>query len=339
MTFAYPWVLSALLPALALIAYFLFFQKQPGVILPSLPASSKRKRRLQLVAPLFSGILISLALLLLITALARPRRGDEKLILRNNGIDIIMALDLSGSMQAYDLPKNITTGRELAQALESGKLKNRLESAKNELAVFIKKRPNDRIGLIGFADYAYNFSPPTLDHELLLQSLNMLEYGIIGDATGLASPIASAVKRLDKSPSPRRVLVLFTDGVNTAQHRLTPQQTALLAKEKNVIIYTVGIGGKRAIVINNGFVQDYTNNFDEKMLREIAESTGGKYFHAADQSGLNQVMQEINQLEKTDFEHPRYVEYHEYAPLLALIALAMLMLAVVSKNTIEKTLP
>ena len=338
-SFAYPWMFFCLLPALALIFYYIFYKKQPGVFLPQALPPTGKKRVLRPVAPIVSATLTSLALLLLIVALARPRRGDEKLILRNNGIDMIMAIDLSGSMQAYDLPGNITTRSDLVDALENQTLKNRLESAKKELTEFVKKRPNDRIGLIGFADTAYNFAPPTLDHYLLINSLANLTPGIIGDGTGLASPIASAVKRLEKSPSPRRVLVLFTDGVNTVNNRLTPQQTALLAKEKNIIIYTVGIGGSRSITIINGMVQSYNNSFDEKTLREIAESTGGKYFPAADQTALKDVMQEINQLEKTNFEQPRYVEYKEYAPLLSAAALILLLLALWSKNTFEKTLP
>jgi Ca-activated chloride channel family protein len=218
-------------------------------------------------------------------------------------------------------------------------LNNRLQAAKNALSSFVRKRPNDRIGLIGFADYAYTLSPPTLDHEQLLNSLQLLETEMIGNATGLASPIASAVSRLSNSTAPRRILVLFTDGVNTAAHRLTPRETAQLAKEKNVTIYTVGIGGKRSFVISNGMLMNYNNEFDEKTLQEIASLTGGKYFNAADQTKLDPVLQEINQLEKTNFEQPRYIEYHEYAPLLAGIALLFIVLAILSRSTFERTVP
>lgn len=337
--FAYPWILLALLPGLLLIWYFMFIKKQPGIVIACLPRQMEPRSVFSLNTPLFSGIFMSLALLFLITALARPRLGDEKLLLRQKGIDMIMAIDLSGSMQAYDLPDNITNRRDLNEALESGKLQNRLESAKLALTDFVQKRPNDRIGLIGFADFAYNLSPPTLDHAQLLGSLKLLQPEMIGNATGLASPIASAVKRLDKSSAPRRVLVLFTDGVNTANHRLTPLETAQLAKEKNVTIYTVGIGGNRSFAISNGMLMNYNNEFDEKTLQEIASITGGKYFRAADQDALNTVMQEINQLEKTNFEQPRYMVYKEYAPLLAALALICIVLALICESTFERSVP
>ena len=337
--FAYPWMLTAIIPALLLIWYYLFRKKQPGVVIPMLPAAVNCKKQLHFNAPPIAGILMSLALLMLVIATARPRLGNEKYTVRRQGIDMIMALDLSGSMAAYDLPDNITTNRDLNKALENGSLKNRLQSAKSALSSFVSKRPNDRIGLIGFADFAYTLSPPTLDHEQLQNSLQLLEPEIIGNATGLASPRASAVSRLSNSTAPRRVLVLFTDGVNTATHRLTPQETAQLAKEKNVTVYTVGIGGNRSFVISNGMLMNYNNEFDEKTLQEIASITGGKYFHAADQSKLDSVLQEINQLEKTNFEQPRYIEYHEYAPMLASIALLFMVMAILSRSTIDRTVP
>lgn len=153
-----------------------------------------------------------LALCVLIVALARPRAGNEKFLIRSQGIDIVLAIDLSGSMASYDVPRNITSGRDLVNAIEGGQLKNRLEVAKEEIAKFIAERPNDRIGLIGFADVAYNLAPPTLDHSWLLAHLANLKPGILGEMTGIASPIGTGVSRLKDSDAPRRVLVLFTDG-------------------------------------------------------------------------------------------------------------------------------
>ena len=138
-------------------------------------------------------------------------------------------------------------------------------------------------------------------------------------------------------------MVLFTDGQNNVTHNLTPLATAELAKEKNIILYTVGIGGDNAYMAQEGFFGKnyvrYPGSFDEKLLRDMAEATGGKYFHAADESGMNSVMQEINQLEKTNLEQPRYIEYSEFAPALTVIALILLMLAQASKNFPERTLP
>ena len=167
---------------------------------------------------------------------------------------------------------------------------------------------------------------------------------MLGDATGIASPIASGINRLKDSLAPRRVLVLFTDGRNTAENRLTPEQAAMLGKEFNVIIHTVGIGGKNAFVLTeNPFggsrpypVQD---EFDEPLLRKIAESSGGTYFHAQDGDGLKQVMDEINALEKTSIEQPKYVEYNEFAPEIALIALFAVLLGFVASTTWKLRLP
>ena len=341
--FAYPWMLLGLIPAALVILYYFCGKPQCGIIVPDAGIIKPTQRRFRRVAPWGSGLLISGAMLLLVVALARPRIGDEKLILRNQGIDMIMVLDLSGSMGAVDVPGNITNQQDLERAVNNNTLKNRLESAKSELTKFIKARPNDRIGLIGFAEYGYTFSPPTLDHEWLTAALKPLKPGIIGDATGIASPVASAIKRLDKSQAPRRVLVLFTDGKNNVSHRLTPLATAQLAKEKNIIIYTVGIGNNNAYMLQEGFfgrrLVRYPGEFDEKLLQEMASVTGGKYFRAADENGMNEVMSEINQLEKTNFEQPRYIEYREFAPPLAAIALIMLLLACCQKNTIEASAP
>ena len=341
--FAYPWMLLALLPAAALIYYFLYCKPHPGIVLPSIGQTSKTPAVLQLKCMPLTGILTSLALLLLIVAMARPRLGNERLIVRHKGIDMIMVLDLSGSMNAIDVPENISGEKALERYLTSPAAQNRLAVAKNELRKFIYGRPNDRIGLIGFAEFGYNLSPPTLDHDWLNGALAMLEPGIIGDATGIASPVASAIQRLDKSTAPRRVLVLFTDGVNNVTHRLTPLQTAELAKEKNITIYTVGIGGNNAFMAQEGFFGKrfvpYPSNFDEKLLQEMAAVTGGRYFHAADANAMNEVMNEINSLEKTNFEQPRYIEYNEFAPMLAIIAILLLLAAIWSENTLERTAP
>ena len=342
--FAYSWVLAGIIPAGVLICYYLFRKPQPGIVLPDISRQGVfAVNRWQLVMPPITGILFALALVLLIIATARPRLGDEKFIMRRNGIDMVMVLDLSGSMASYDVPDNIKSERQLLNAIKSNEVKNRLDAAKAELTGFIRQRPNDRIGLIGFAEFGYNLSPPTWDHDWLISSLEMLEPGIIGDGTGIASPVASAIRRLENSNAPRRVMVLFTDGVNNVAHRLTPQEAALLAREKEIIIYTVGIGGNVSYGIQESFFGNQLvrlqHNFDEDLLKEMASVTGGKYFRAADQSAMQEVMQEINQLEKTDFEQPRYIEYQEYAPLIAALAMMLIVMAIFCENTFERSIP
>ena len=169
-----------------------------------------------------------------------------------------------------------------------------------------------------------------------------LQPGMIGDATGIASPIGSAVSRLKNAASPRRVLVLFTDGTNTATNRLTPEQAARLAKEFNIIIHTVGIGSSNAYVLDNTFGSRFIpagDNFDEKLLRNIADTTGGSYFQADDAVSLRKVMEEINKMEKTSVEQPRYMEYREFAPRLAVLAAVLLLLGFIADHTWKMRLP
>ena len=340
--FAYPWAWCGLLALPLLGFYLLRWRRRPAVVTAS--AEPFRRAAVRGGRLGFPEYCYLAAAFVLVAALARPRFGDERVVVRSQGIDIVLALDLSGSMAAYDVPKGVSDGRELLREIRSGKVRNRLEVAKEEVRRFIEARPNDRIGLLGFADLAYSFAPPTLDHEWLLARLEALRPGLIGDATGIASPIGSGVARLRNSAAPRRVLVLFTDGANTAVNRLTPQQAAKAAKEFGVILHTVGIGSSNAYALVNSplggsrFVPA-GDSFDAEMLSELASATGGSYFHAADAEGMRRVMEEINRLEKTSFEQPKYVEYREYAPRLALVALALILLGFTAETTWKLRLP
>ena len=346
-SFAYPWALTALILVPLLYLYERFVKKPPAIVVPSVrpfaAETSKQPRRFA-GRPVSFGFRCCLAaFVLLVVALGRPRIGDEKVVIRAKGIDIILALDMSGSMQAFDVPANYTDGNELYKAIRAGEVKTRLDTAKAEIRRFIEKRPNDRIGLLGFSDLAYSFAPPTLDHDWLITRLETLTPGMIGDATGIASPIGSAVSRLKGSDSPRRVLVLFTDGANTAATRVGPEEAAKLAKEFDIIVHTVGIGsGNAYVLLNTPFgkrFQRYDDQFDEALLKKIADTTGGTYFNASGADGMKEVMARINELEKTTFEQPRYIEYREYAPLLSLAALAALLLGLVADTTFRLRLP
>ena len=339
--FAYPPMLFLLFLVPLLWLYLAKYKKEPSIKVSSSSAFKTQKKRMFRKLPLSEWLML-LAGVVLILSLARPRKGDERVVVRANGIDIIIAIDMSGSMQAMDVPANIKTSSALFDAIKKREVKHRLDVAKEEIERFIKERPNDRIGLLGFADLAYSFSAPTLDHKWLIERLMQLQPGLIGDATGIASPIASAVSRLKDSKAPRRVLVLFTDGANTAENRITPEQAAMLAKDFNVIIHTVGIGSRNAYVLDETFGSRFIpvgDSFDEKLLRELAEKTGGSYFHAADAEGMKKVMDEINKLEKTTIEQPRYVEYKEYAPVLAAVTLGLIFLAVSISSFIRIRIP
>ena len=338
--FAYPWVLFLLLLLPLLYMLERFWRKRPSIVVSqTAPFTAVARRRL---APTFPEACRLLAAALLVVALARPRTGDERVVIRAQGIDMVLALDMSGSMRACDVPKGMTDPRQLLEAINDGRVKSRIEVAKKEIRRFIEKRPNDRIGLLGFADLAYSFAPPTLDHAWLLAQLDRLRPGMIGDATGIASPLGSAVSRLKNSSVPRRVLVLFTDGANTAVNRLTPEQAAKLAKDFDIVIHTVGIGSPNAYVLDNTFGPRFIpagDNFDEKLLRTIADTTGGSYFQADDAEALRKVMNEIDKMEKTTAEQPRYVEYREFAPRLALAVAVFLLLAFIADTTWMMRLP
>lgn len=336
MSFAYTSVLLLFIPLL-LLFFYLRRKPEPAILVSSanpFKNSARSKRPLAFQIPI---LLYLIATGLLIIALARPQAGSEHVVIRAKGIDIIIAIDLSGSMQAYDIPKNITDENELQDAIRSGKLQNRLETAKKEIKRFIAGRPNDRIGLIGFAEMAYNICPPTLDHAWLIANLARLQPGIIGERTGIASPIASAIHRLEKADSKRRVMVLFTDGSNNIDDRISPRQAAKLAKTGDVVIYTVGIGSDYALypqrTLSGTMLAPVKAEFDEKLLRDIATASDGKYYRAADAEGLAQVMNEINKMEKTVIEQPKYIDYREFAPEFMLAALTLILLAFLAEHT------
>lgn len=335
--FAVPWFLAGILLLPLLWYYLVHIKKRPSIVVPATGVfkRSAKKRK----TPDLANLLYLLAFLLLVTALARPRSGDEKVIVRSKGIDIVLALDMSDSMRAIDVPHSITSADALTKALDDGTLRNRLDTAKEEIRKFILARPNDRIGIIGFADLAYSFSPPTLDHRWLLERLKTLEPGQLGSATGIASAISAGTRRLKNSKAPRRVLVLFTDGANTVENRLTPEQSAKLAKEFNCIVHTVGIGSGNAYIQTGYGFQRAQAGFDEKLLNSIASVTGGTSFRAADGRGMKKVMHDINLLEKTNIEQPRYTEYKEYAPILAAIAALLILAGFCWENIFRVRLP
>ena len=343
MTFAYPWLLFLYIPLLLIIWYLWSKKAMPALRIsstkPFIEAKQKSNKRNSQMPLLF----YITASAILAFALARPRVGSEKIIFRAKGIDIILAIDLSGSMRAIDIPRNIKTEKQLKDELKNGKIKNRLEVAKEEIKKFIKKRPNDRVGLIGFAQLPYNICPPTLDHGWLTDNLARLKPGIIGQNTGIAGPIASGVHRLDKSDSKRRVLVLFTDGANTVNARITPRQAAKLGNACDVVIYTVGIGSNNALIEDNSmFGRSYVQaggTFDAPLLKDIAKISDGKYYHAFDAEGLAEAMADINKIEKTTVEQPKYIDYKEFAPTLAVFVLILLLLGFLLENSIFLSIP
>lgn len=335
-----------LLVPLALVLLRAWFKPVPALRVPSLrPFKAASKGRLSRInlRKLVPFLLYSIGGVMLIVALAGPREGMEEIRRRADGIDIMVALDLSGSMRAIDVPPGIRTERELEVAMASGKVKDRLGTAKEEIAKFIKARPNDRIGLIAFAPLPYVVCPPTLDHAWLIANLDRLESGSIGDATGIAGPVASAVQRLKDSDSKRSIIVLFTDGANNVNAKITPRQAAKLANTFDITLYTVGIGSRNSVMkLDSMFgssFQRVEGSFDEKLLQEMADTTGGVYYKAADGESMAKAMAQIDQLEKTSVEQNIIVNWKEFYPLFCWLAIAFLLIGFAYEHALRVSVP
>ena len=273
------------------------------------------------------SVLRVITILLLILALARPQssKGDESIT--TEGIDIVMTLDVSGSMQAEDFKPN------------------RLEAVKKVAAEFIRGRKNDRIGLVIFAGHSVTQAPLTLDYEVLLSLLDSVKIGMLQeDGTAIGMAIANSVNRLRNSQAKSRVIILLTDGVNN-KGEIDPLTAANLAKAMNFKIYTIGAGskGKAFITVNDPMFGkrrvQIQADLDEKTLQEVADMTGGKYFRATDAESLANIYEEIEQLEKSKIAVKQYKEYVELFPYLAYVALGLLCVEIVLTNTRFRKIP
>ena len=227
-----------------------------------------------------------LAVSLLIIALARPQASSEKSDRTTEGLDIMLLIDTSRSMEARDFEID-------------GKRPNRLEVIKSVIAQFVRQRPADRIGMVVFGTEAFTQAPLTLDHTVLLRFLERIRIGIAGDATAIGDGLATAVNRLKEIEAKSKVAILLTDGSNTAG-RVDPLAAAEAALAKKVTVYTIGVGSEGEVPIQiDGKVQMQKVDIDENALKKIAEKTGGAYFRATDTETLRKVYETIDQLEKT----------------------------------------
>ena len=259
---------------------------------------------------------------LMVIGLARPQRGHSHTEVTANGIDIVLALDVSGSMQALDF-------------LVQNQRVNRIEVVKSVVAKFIDERPNDRIGLLAFAGAAYLVSPITLDHDWLQQNLERVSIGGTDDGTAIGSAIAASVNRLRMTKAKSKVVVLLTDGMNNTG-KISPLAAAEAAKALGVKIYTIAVGvrGKAPIPVRDEFgntrIIMAKVGVDEQTLQTIADETGGKFYRATDTDSLKKIYEQINRLETTaqtvqKFEH--FDELYRWAlyPALALLGGSILL--------------
>jgi Ca-activated chloride channel family protein len=329
--FAYPWLLLLLL-LVPLVAWLKGRAGQPRAFLYS--SIGLVKNIIGLNRTSVGAILLKmrwLALILLIVALARPRLGEGEAKIHASGIDIVVALDLSGSMAAEDF--------EL-----KGEPVNRLVMAKDVLRTFVKKRAADRIGLVAFAGRAYIATPLTLDHDFLLSNLERLNIGTLEDGTAIGSAISAAANRLRDIKAKSKIIILMTDGQNNAG-KVPPLTAAEAAQALGVRIYTIGVGtrGVARVPYVNVFGQkayvDQKVDIDEETLTKIAQMTGGKYFRAENTAGMRKTYAEIDQLEKTEVEMKKYQRYRELYPWFILAGLVIVLLEIILSNTVWRKLP
>jgi Ca-activated chloride channel family protein len=248
-------------------------------------------------------VLRLLGLAALLVALARPQLGQDRTEITTSGVDIMLALDVSSSMEALDFQID-------------GEQTNRIDAVKEVVSQFIADRPDDRIGMVAFAGRPYMVSPLTLDHDWLKQRLEDVALGQVEDGTAIGSAAASAVNRLRDQEAESKLVILLTDGMNNAG-QVTPELAAEAAKTLGIKIYTIGAGtrGEAPVPATDMFGRKTFAmakvDIDEETLERVAEMTGGRYFRATDTDSLERIYAEINELEKTERVVKQYAQYRE----------------------------
>lgn len=270
-------------------------------------------------------VLRMFAIALVIVILARPQSTDNWSSSTTEGIDIVMAMDISTSMLAEDLKPN------------------RLEAAKNVAAAFINGRPNDNIGLVIFAGESFTQCPLTTDHAVLLNLFKDIQSGMIEDGTAIGLGLANAVSRIKDSQARSKVIILLTDGVNN-RGEIAPVMAAEIAKTFGVRVYTIGVGtqGEAPYPFPTAFGIKYQNipvEIDESTLKQIATTTGGQYFRATDNSSLKEIYSEIDQLEKTKISVQEFSKKQEEYKNWALLVFALLLVEILLRNTLLRNIP
>jgi Ca-activated chloride channel homolog len=326
-TFAQPNYLFLLLLIPVMVAwYFYRLRKNSADIRVSSTAAFKGvKRSLRLY--LYHGLYVlrMLAIILIIIALARPQSSLSRQDITVEGIDIIMAMDVSGSMLAHDFHPD------------------RLEASKAVAMEFIDGRPSDRIGLVIFSGETFTQCPLTTDHAVLKNLFKDIKSGMIEDGTALGDGLATAVNRLRGSKAISKVIILLTDGVNN-MGSLDPLSGAEIAKLYGIRIYTIGVGtiGMAPYPVQTPFgiqLQSMEVKIDEPLLRDVARLTDGKYFRATNNTKLREVYKEIDKLEKSKIDVTEFRKKREEFFLLALLALVFITLEIVLRNTYFRNIP
>ncbi|MGN6533660.1 MAG: vWA domain-containing protein [Ginsengibacter sp.] len=325
-TFGQPWLLLLFI-IIPFLIYWKFHQgkKQVAAIRISSTHGLANSRSWKNTVQHFPFVFRMLALACIIVALARPQVKYDETQTEGEGIDIILCIDVSGSMTAQDFQPN------------------RMEAAKKVAMDFVDNRPNDRIGVVIFAGESFTQCPLTTDHYVLKSQLAQIRNGLLEDGTAIGSGLATSVDRLRNSKSKSKVVILLTDGINNGG-LIDPSTAKEIAKAFKVKVYTIGVGtdgyAPTPVSTPMGIVmQNQKVSIDEKLLQNIAAETGGKYFRATDNSSLAKIYNDINQLEKSKVEVTTFHRYTEKFYPFIFAAMALLLIEIILRYTLFKKFP
>ena len=321
----YLWLLTLLVP---MIGYYVWRTLQGGaaIRISSVAGVVRAPKTVRYYLRHLPFALRAAAFALLVVALARPQDVEQNVRTNTEGIDIMLAIDVSGSMLARDFkPDRITAAKEVAGS-------------------FIADRYGDRIGLVAFAGEAFTQSPLTTDQSTLQTLLARIRSGLIEDGTAIGNGLATAINRLRESEAKSKVIILLTDGVNN-RGESAPLTAAEIAKAQGIRVYTIGVGTEGMApypaidMFGNITFVNQKVEIDEKTLTAISDMTGGKYFRATDKAKLKAIYDEINQLEKSKVEVTEHVSYHELYLAWVLAALGLLLAEFLLANLVLKRIP
>ena len=321
----YLWLLALIAP---MIAYYVWRVRQGGaaIQISTVEGVLRAPKSVRYYLRHLPFVLRTAAYALLVVALARPQGIEQNVRTSTEGIDIMLSIDVSGSMLARDFkPDRITAAKEVA-------------------ASFISDRVGDRLGLVVFAGEAFTQSPLTTDQSTLQTLLARIRSGLIEDGTAIGNGLATAINRLRESEAKSKVIILLTDGVNN-RGEITPMTAAEIARAQGIRVYTIGVGTRGTAPYpavdmfgNTTFINQQVE-IDEKTLTEIARLTGGQYFRATDKEKLQAIYDEINQLEKSKVEVTERITYHELFLAWVLAALALLTAELLLSSLVLKRIP
>ena len=332
MKFHDPWLLLLLL----LLPLWLWWTRRTarrgGLRFSSVGAARSRSSLWSSLGPTMMIVLRVATLALFIVALTRPQLGRSESKIRTEGIDIVLVVDISGSMQAMDYEK-------------AGQRVSRIDAVKDVVRGFTRARPNDRIGMVVFGTRAYVASPLTLDHDWLEQNLERVRIGLVEGNTAIGAGLGTGVNRLRDTNAKSKVIVLLTDGGENVRNPPT-LQAAKAAKEFGVRVYTIGAGSQglapMPVFDQAGNLLGYQQiraDLDEDLLKQVATETGGQYFRAADTASLKKTYAQIDAMEKQKVETVAYEEWRELFPWLLAPGLGCLLLAVTLEHTRLRRIP